>query len=522
MFSLDLKQGGYMDKLKIITMYLPQFHQLPENDEWWGEGFTEWTAVKAADPLFQGHIQPKMPLDRIYYNLLEKSTMQKQEKLMKEYGVDGMCFYHYYFKDGRKILQKPAENLLRWKDIDMPFCFCWANESWARTWSNIGNKNSWAEKFEKTKSEKEILLEQKYGREYEWKSHFEYLLPFFLDDRYIRKDNAPIFLIYKPDEIACLYQMLDYWRKLAREYNIPNLYFIGLNVICAKKSLDAVLLNAPAIFWNPTKKGKELLPCWIDGIKSYSYEDIWRNILSADVINGIKTYIGGFVNYDDTPRRNRNGIIISNFSIKEFQSNLYELIKKNYLLENEYIFINAWNEWGEGMYLEPDEAYGYQYLEAVKEAKKAAEENIQNGKIDVSTRSIEEGIKDERLLNALNRHGLIANCLDGWMTLKEKGINPAAYLKKYNYNTVAVYGMGILGRHLLYDLKQMEINVAYIIDRRVELNHPRLEVKSVNEVCDDVDAVIVTAIAEYDEIYEVLRTKISGAILSIAELINEI
>lgn len=511
-----------MDKIKTIAMYLPQYHQLPENDEWWGEGFTEWTAVKAADPLFEGHMQPKRPLNKNYYNLLEKSVMVQQEKLMKEYGIDGMCFYHYYFKNGHKILEKPAENLLTWKDIDMPFCFCWANESWARTWSNIGNKNSWADKFEKAKNDKEILLEQKYGREYEWKMHFEYLLPFFLDDRYIRKDNAPVFLIYKPDEIACLYQMLDYWRKLAKECNIPNLYFIGLNVIHAKKALDAILLNAPALFWNPIKKGKNILPHWIDGIKSYNYEDIWTNILSSDLISGIKTYIGGFVNYDDTPRRNRNGIVIRDFSIEKFQSNIYQLIKKNYLLDNEYIFINAWNEWGEGMYLEPDEIYGYQYLEAVRDAKKAIEEEILNNRMGLPTTNMKKDIRNEKLLHILDRNSLIAGCLDSWMTLKEKGINPAEYLKRYKYNTIAVYGMGILGRHLLYDLEQAGINIAYIIDRRVELKHPRLEIKSVEDVSDDVDAVVVTAIAEFDDIYEVLRRRINSAILSIAELLNEI
>ena len=118
--------------MKVIAMYLPQFHRVKENDEWWGEGFTEWTAVRGAKQLFNGHYQPRIPQNRNYYDLLEKDTMLWQASLMKQYGIDGMCIYHYWFKDGRKILEKPAENLLQWKDVDMPFCFSWANETWAR------------------------------------------------------------------------------------------------------------------------------------------------------------------------------------------------------------------------------------------------------------------------------------------------------------------------------------------------------------------------------------------------------
>ena len=208
-----------MKKIKVLAMYLPQFHRVKENDEWWGEGFTDWTAVKSGVPLYEEHDQPKKPLNGNYYDLLEKSTMQQQSKWMQEYKVDGLCFYHYYFKDGRKILEKPAENLLKWKDINMPYCFCWANESWARTWSNIGNKNTWSAKLEKKEisdvNGRGVLLEQKYGREDDWRKHFEYLLPFFRDERYIKIEGLPIFLIYKPSEIYCLNQMLDYWRKLA-------------------------------------------------------------------------------------------------------------------------------------------------------------------------------------------------------------------------------------------------------------------------------------------------------------------
>ncbi|MBD5550029.1 MAG: hypothetical protein HDQ96_02460 [Lachnospiraceae bacterium] len=513
-----------MDKIKILAMYLPQFHRVKENDEWWGEGFTDWVASKTAVPLFEGHAQPKTPLHENYYNLLEKSTMQQQSKLMQEYKVDGMCFYHYYFKDGRKILEKPAENLLNWKDIDMPYCFCWANESWARTWSNIRNKNSWMAKFEKRDSsranEKDILLEQKYGREDDWREHFEYLLPFFRDERYIKIDGAPVFLIYKPDEIYCLYQMLDYWRKLADEYNFPGMYFIGVNIAAPRKGLDAIMFNAPTMYVNYGRK--KIVPDDMKGVKVYSYDDVWHNILTAESVKGCKTFFGGLANVDGTPRHGKNGFVLGGFSIEKFQNYFYQLVKKNILADNEFVFINAWNEWGEGAYLEPDEEYGYQYLEAVRDARDKVEREVQNGDIDIEKCGKSENEDAAEMLNVKNKHMLIANCLDSWMSLKEKGINPANYLKRFHYNVIAIYGVGILGKHLLYELEQAEIKIAYIIDRRADLHYPQAEVRNVNDELDIVDAVVVTALADFDDIYETLKEKLGCPIFSITELISEV
>ena len=196
--------------MKVLAMYLPQFHRVDENDEWWGEGYTEWTAVKKGEKLFPGHEQPRVPMKHNYYDLLKKETMQWQTELMKKYKVYGMCFYHYYFQKGRKILEKPAENLLKWKDIDMPFCFSWANETWARTWSKLTGTNTWNSREEKAHEigDDGILLKQEYGGEEDWENHFYYLQPFFEDIRYIRVENKPVFIIYKPDEISCLLQMM--------------------------------------------------------------------------------------------------------------------------------------------------------------------------------------------------------------------------------------------------------------------------------------------------------------------------
>ena len=512
-----------MNKIKILAMYLPQFHRVKENDEWWGEGFTDWAAAKSGIPLFEGHVQPKKPLNGNYYNLLEKSTMQQQSKLMQEYNVDGLCFYHYYFKDGRKILEKPAENLLKWKDINMPYCFCWANESWARTWSNIRNKNAWMAKFEKKESrnanEKAVLIEQKYGREDDWREHFEYLLPFFRDDRYIKINGAPVFLIYKPDEVYCLYQMLDFWRKLADEYSIPGMYFIGVNIVVRRKGLDAVMFNAPSMYVNYGQQA--VIPQNINGVKVYSYDEVWHNILDAKTVEGCKTFFGGMANVDGTPRHGKNGFVMNGFSIEKFQTYFYELVKKNMLAGNEFVFINAWNEWGEGAYLEPDEEYGFQYLEAVRDAKDKAEKES-DGAISFERGNDNREKSNTKLLKAKNKFELIANCLDSWMSLKEKGINPVNYLKRFHYNVVAVYGVGILGKHLLYELEQSNIKIAYIIDRRADLHYPQAEVKSVDDELDKVDAVIVTALADFDDIYEILKVKLNCPVFSVAELVSEV
>lgn len=216
---------------KVLAMYLPQFYRTKENDEWWGEGFTDWTTVRGAKPLFDGHIQPEVPLNENYYDLLDKETMRSQINLMQKHGIDGICIYHYWFKEGRQILEKPAENLLGWKDLNTQYCFCWANETWARTWSNFGDSNVWAAKYEKNRNYDDggILLEQQYGNSKEWDKHFDYLLPFFKDERYIKYEDKPVFVIYRPKLIFCLEEMIELWNLLAKENGFSGVYFIFAN-----------------------------------------------------------------------------------------------------------------------------------------------------------------------------------------------------------------------------------------------------------------------------------------------------
>ena len=260
---------------KILAVYLPQFHETPDNNLWWGEGFTDWQSVKTAEPLFTMHNQPRVPLESQYYDLSQKETMMNQAQLAKKYGIDGFCFYHYYFENGKRELEKPAENLLKWKDIDMPFCFNWASESWIRSWSKICG-NVWAEKYEKEDNLGSVLAKQNYGTEREWVNHFNYLLPFFQDSRYIRIDNRPVFIFYSPDDIAVLHEMIACWRELAEKAGLKGLYLIGAHMNAADRSLDAAIVYEPRNAINKLNlQGKVKLN---NNVRCFEYESLWDDI----------------------------------------------------------------------------------------------------------------------------------------------------------------------------------------------------------------------------------------------------
>lgn len=519
--------------MKTIAMYLPQFHAIPENDRWWGKGFTEWTAVRSAERLFEGHDQPREPLNDDYYDLLDRSTMDRQAKLAKQYGLDGFCFYHYYFKSGKKVLEKPAENLLQWTDIDMPFCFCWANETWGRTWSRLNYHheviNPWAEKLEKKDLIEEetngILLEQRYGREMEWKRHFDYLLPFFKDKRYIKKNGAPVFLIYKPGEIRCLPEMICFWKKLARENGLLDIYVIGENCTRKTKGLNGILICGPSMYRDPKIGGKAIRPYTQNGVLSYSYKELWENAVCASSVLGCKTYFGAFIDYDDTPRRGKNGWVLDGVSAGLFEKYLYLLMRKNQMAHNEYTFINAFNEWGEGMYLEPDKKRGYRYLEIVKEVK----EKVDNEQIPIEIDRGREGSGKECEIDGERYKGeknlAYVQALDKWMGLREQGIHLSDYLKRYDYGKVAVYGIGILGRHLVKELLEDGVDIRYLIDKKENVLYPGIATYRLADDLPAVDVIIVTAIYEYQygEIWDDIRKyNMDCPIVSLAEMIFEV
>lgn len=353
-------------KASLIALYLPQYHEVRENSLWWGEGFTDWISVKNAEPCFLGHNQPKIPYKSEYYNLMEKRVMERQVNMSLKAGIEGFCFYHYWF-NGKKILEKPVENYLKWTDLNQKFCLSWANESWIRTWSNIDG-NDWnplGDQKECSNREQSVLIEQKYGNHQQWKEHFEYLLPFFLDRRYIRIDGKPVLLIYRPDIIPCLCQMTRYWKSLARKSGLKGLYIIVTNPSGEYSRIaDGVLLYEPGYtFRNGLQQiqGNKTKP------ELYDFCKIWREILLRRKKCSLPVFLGAFAGYDDTPRRGKNGTVVVNNTPQKFARYLKLLLKKSERREyGKYIFVTAWNEWGEGAYLEPDEQNGFRYLGACK------------------------------------------------------------------------------------------------------------------------------------------------------------
>lgn len=368
--------------MKIIAFYLPQYHAIPENDEWWGKGFTEWTNVKKAKPVMKGQVQPKIPLNKNYYCLLDDEVKIWQTKIAKESGIYGFCYYHYWF-NGKLLLEKPAEQMLHNKEINMPFCFSWANEPWSRSWKG---------------DSKNVIMPQEYGDEKDWKKHFDYLLPFFKDERYIKENGKPMFIIYKPDIIPACYKMMAYWNALAVAEGITGIYF-GFQFPSAFRNRENESEFDFAIEFEPlytktaaqdffnisTLKGKwnllvkhpaTFIKISADKIRSkyFNKPTVFDYVKECEKLIVRKPYFknafpGMYTGWDKTPRNASKAMIYKGSNPDTFYRYLKKQIERaKNVYQTEYLFITAWNEWGEGAYLEPDEQYKYGYLDAVKKA----------------------------------------------------------------------------------------------------------------------------------------------------------
>lgn len=498
--------------MKILAMYLPQFHRVKENDEWWGEGFTDWIPTTNAKPLCEGHYQPHVPLNNNYYDLLNKQTMEWQAELMHQYGVDGMCIYHYYFKDGRKILEKPAEKLLEWKDVDMPFCFYWANESWKRSWSNVPNANVWQSDYGKPSNSQDsgLLLDQQYGDERAWKEHFKYLLPFMKDERYIRIEGKPLIIIYRSSLIACLKPMLKCWRDMSEKEGLGGLYIIGAYANdMAKEVLDGVLYHEPPQTLVALREGGVG-----NGAYSITYDSIVEQVLDEPLMSK-KTYFSCFTGFDDTPRRGTRGNALIGVTADKYKEFLARTIAKNRVAESEITFINAWNEWGEGMHLEPDEKNGYAYLEATLRAREIYEGYIEEYENQLSNLKVSNY---SYLQNKANKFEQYMRLLDRWMELRELSISVSDYFVERGMRNIAIYGLGNFGRHLLWELSQNDINVLYIIDQQGKQLQSELPVYLPEDKLPDCEAIVVTTFWIYGDICEILPK--DRTVVSLDEIIN--
>lgn len=374
--------------MRVIAFYLPQFYTFPENDKWWGKGFTEWTNVRKAKPLYRGHYQPTIPLNQNFYCLENKSVFEWQISLAKKYGVYGFCFYHYWMGEGRQLMHKPVEMYLNNSDLDFPFCLSWANHNWARTW---------------TGGDTDILMDVRYGDQKEWEAHFQYLLPYFKDPRYIKEEGRPLLVLYQPEKIPCLNEMLAYLCNRAVEEGLngikiisqaqtyvltehPNCPYVEGSILYEpdytkteymrdrKKSICENIWSAPDFIFSMMGQDlKKYLNSITKGkfnnlqLTKYRYDNIWKMILKRKAKEGI--YPCAFVNYDASPRKGYRSTIVAGFTPERFGKYFTQFIKK---VKNEYkkdvVFLMAWNEWGEGAYVEPDEKNGYAVLEQIRNA----------------------------------------------------------------------------------------------------------------------------------------------------------
>jgi len=338
--------------IKPIAFYLPQFHAIPENDKWWGKGFTEWTNVRKALPLFPGHYQPRIPADEVgYYDLLDPTIMEKQIELAKVYGIYGFCFYHYWF-NGKKLLEKPIEQFLEDKSLDFNFCLSWANEPWTRRWDGL---------------ETDVLQEQDYGKREDWIKHFNYLSSFFKDERYIKINGKPIILIYRIGHIKNFNRMIRCWRDQAAKKAIAGIYVIS----CLNGFGDSYVLHnkdIDAVYEFPPTNNRNITSRIIAGAHVLDYDEVTNDLINLRKYHAVQ-FKGVFPGWDNTARRKKGGFVCLGATPEKFKRYFRTQAlntAREFPAEKQLIFINSWNEWAEGAYLEPDQKFGRGYLEAIK------------------------------------------------------------------------------------------------------------------------------------------------------------
>jgi hypothetical protein len=347
---------------RIIAFHLPQFHPTPENDEWWGKGFTEWTNVAKAKPLFPGHYQPRIPADLGFYDLRLPEARHAQAELARRYGIAGFCYYHYWF-GGRRILERPVNEILASGEPDFPFCLCWANHSWNTAWQGTDN----------------MLIEQTYPGWEDHAAHFDWLLQAFTDPRYLKVDGKPIFVLYRPDDIPDVRSVVTFWRDRAAQAGLPGLYLIGVSHRNEgwdprKCGLDASTMQAL-----PKRDGRiprryltTKLQLALKGnqhqLTIWDYEEI-RGILLRQNKVGWDDFPLVLPNWDNTPRTGMRGLVFHESTPDLFRKHLHEAVDRvsNRPPDHRIVFLKAWNEWAEGNYVEPDQRWGHAYLEAIKD-----------------------------------------------------------------------------------------------------------------------------------------------------------
>jgi hypothetical protein len=373
-----------MAKGRVIAYYLPQYHPIAENDEWWGKGFTEWTNVGKAKPLFKGHYQPRVPADLGYYDLRLDEVREAQAEMAQLHGIEGFMYWHYWFGNGKRILEMPFERLVNIGKPNFPFCLGWANHSWSN--------HEWNPEAQWKR--KKHLIEQTYPGINDIVEHFNVLQQAFHDKRYIKINNKPVFLIYSPLTVPNIKEHIDTWQNLAIKSGLDGIYFIGLchthvpiNQVL-EMGFDAINTNGQWMAESKIKgkKSRSLqynINKILGGVKidKYKYQDIIKNIFEeVDKLENVYPTI--LPQWDRSPRSGRRAVIYTDSNPELFKSHVEDALSliENKSDQNKIIFLKSWNEWAEGNYMEPDLKYGNEYLKSLNEAleeayKKSSKQN---------------------------------------------------------------------------------------------------------------------------------------------------
>lgn len=344
---------------RLIALYLPQFHPIPENDEWWGKGFTEWTNTAKAKPLFRNHYQPHVPADLGFYDLRVPESRAAQADLAREYGIEAFCYYHYWFA-GRRIIERPFNEVLASGQPDFPFCLCWANQTWTGVWHGAPNR---------------ILIEQTYPGLDDHRAHFETLLPAFRDSRYVTVEGKPVFLIYQPLDLPDSLKVTDYWRELAHRAGLKGLHLVGAqrSKNPAELGLDATMTVSmpPRRPWvskrHPIRWLRSKYNDKVGRPTTYQYRDVIADLWPKGH-EDLNDYPCLMPNWDNTPRSGKNGLVFEGSTPDLFRAHVRDIMARvrNRPREHNLVFVKSWNEWAEGNHLEPDLKFGHSYLEALR------------------------------------------------------------------------------------------------------------------------------------------------------------
>jgi lipopolysaccharide biosynthesis protein len=352
---------GSQNQPQVVALYLPQYHPIPENDSWWEPGFTEWTNVTKSRPLYRGHMQPNLPSELGFYDLRVPEVRAQQAKLAREYGVTAFCYYHYWFGDGRRLLERPFSEVVSSGQPDFPFMVCWANQTWSGVWHGL---------------DKRVLIEQRYPGTADEEAHFESLLASFRDPRCLRVGDKPVFMVYAPAELPDSAGFARHWRELARKAGLPGLYLLAEH---HDPFWDARTAGFDAFVLKPSFMRRRSWVPWSQPVTKVVNK--FKDLLSLPTRFDYRSTLPYFLpestsplaipcvlpNWDNTPRSGARGVVFEGATPARFGEALDRAIElcRRRQAEDNFLFIKSWNEWGEGNYLEPSRRYGRGFLQEV-------------------------------------------------------------------------------------------------------------------------------------------------------------